>query len=168
MRKWLVILGVIIGGVILGVIGLMILLFSGPEIEVKNGTDLDEYAIKYLKDHNLIQEEEVVLLYYDHTVMHDGTEAIILTNKRIIYHCNNSICEGIAYERPQKMPTDSILLRNIVDIRHRIGTLVNDGFIGDIIRIVPDEGEEMLVKIHGGARGPSFVQTLITTWKLAK
>jgi len=165
MRKWLVILGVLIGGVILGVIGLMSFFYffnPFPVQEVKNGTDLDEYAVKYLKDHNLIQEGEVVLLYYDYTLVDDGTEASILTNKRIIYHCNTWICEGLAEERPR---TDSILLRNIVDIRL---TMANDMVGRDTIRIVGGEGKEMLIKIDPTAIGPSFGQTLITTWELTK
>ncbi len=168
MRKWFVILGVLIGGAILGVIGLMVFVFVFPTLsEVKNGSDLDEYAIIYLEDHDLIQEGEVVLLYFDHTLSDDGTEASILTDKRIIYHCNNWFCKGDAETRPQKFPTDAILLRGIVDIRHRIGTWADDLFSGDIILIISDDGREMLIKIDADVFGPSFVQTLITTWRLA-
>ncbi|HBC85894.1 MAG TPA: hypothetical protein DCZ94_02960 [Lentisphaeria bacterium] len=140
-----VILLVIIAIVVVG----LIWLGSGPEGGVKVSNDMEAYALKYIKENKILDGSEELLAYYDATVSLKGTEAAILTTKRIIYHKN-----GI---------NDSINLSDIEDIRHRKEVLT-----GDVIEISSASGKTMKIEIAPMNQGETFFNVLMKTWEKSK
>ena len=124
-------------------------LLSGPEGGVKMSNEMNEYATKYLSDHKLLGADEELVAYYDVTLGMDGTEAAILTTKRIIYH---------------KAPGgDAMNLADIAEIKHRKETL-----IGDVIEIYSSSGKSMKIEIAPMNQGESFLAALERGWENAK
>lgn len=124
-------------------------LFSGPEGGVKMSNEMSAYATKYLSDHKLLGADEELVAYYDATIGMDGSEAAILTTKRIIYH---------------KPPGgDAMNLADIAEIKHRKETL-----IGDVIEIYASSGKSMKIEIAPMNQGESFLSALERCWKNAK
>ena len=86
MKNVLIGCGAVAALVLILLCGGLIWLGSGPESGVKLANEMDPYATQYLKDHEILLPQEDVIAYFDQTLMMDGTEAAILTNKRIISH----------------------------------------------------------------------------------
>ena len=65
---------------------IVVILFgcSGGGVRVSN--NLEQYALEYIYTHDLLQSDEIILAYYDYTISLNGTQAAIITNKRLIYH----------------------------------------------------------------------------------
>lgn len=124
-------------------------LFTGPEGGVKLSNDMEEYALKYLDDHGILDKSEELIAYYDVTMALDGTEAAILTTERVIYHKNGK--------------SDSIDLTGIEDIRHREETL-----IGDVFEIFASSGKSMKIEIAPFNQGETFRAALMKAWEKAK
>jgi hypothetical protein len=135
-------------GVILFLAGCYLLL-SGPAGGVKMSNEMNEYATKYLSDHKILGADEELVAYYDVTIAMDGSEAAILSTKRIIYH---------------KAPGgDAIDLADIADIKHRKETL-----IGDVIEIYSQSGKSMKIEIAPLNQGETFLSALELGWENAK
>ena len=131
------------------VAGLVIWLAVQPEGGVKLVNEMDEYAVKYLNDNNILELDEQVLAYYDATIMLDGTEAAILTNQRLMYHIGGT--------------TTSLQLAEIEDIRHRKETL-----IGDVIEADDISGKMIKIEIAPLNQGETFKNAAMSAWKKAK
>ncbi len=140
--------GVVAIFAVLGLAGIGVWMFSGPESGVKLGNEMDQYALDYLATHELLEPGEEILAYYDVTLAMNGTEAAILTPARVLYHKNGS--------------TTSIALKDIDDIRHRKETL-----IGDIIEIYGVSGQVMKIEIAPLNQGESFQNALLKAWRNA-
>lgn len=124
-------------------------LFSGPKGGVKLGHEMDEYAVRYLAEHKLLNPGEEVLAYYDATISMNGTEAAILTNDRIISH---------------KAPrSTAFYLKDVADIRHRYETVM-----GDIIEIEDTEGKLIKIEIAPFNQGETFNNALMGAWRTAR
>lgn len=89
---------------------------------------MQSYALDYIAEHNLVEPDETILAYYDATLLMDGSEAAILTDKRLIYHYQGA--------------TTSMLVRDIVDIQHR-----QDSLAGDITVAISESGQTMRIEI---------------------
>lgn len=135
--------------VVAGIVGLGVWLFSGPEGGVKLGNDMDQYALDYIAEHDLLRPGEEVLAYYDVTLGMDGTEAAILTPDRVIYHKNGN--------------TTSIPIQEIEEIHRRYETLV-----GDVIEIRSSSGSAMKIEIAPFNQGETFKNVLMSTWQRTK
>lgn len=134
---------------LIGIIAIGVWLFSGPESGVKLGNEMDPYALEYLADNRILNPDEELVAYYDATMDMDGTEAAILTTRRVIYRKG-----GANYE---------IAISDIVDIRHRKETL-----IGDVIEIQSTSGKSMKIEIAPLNGGESFLSSLMGGWESAK
>jgi hypothetical protein len=89
---------------------------------------LDEYAIEYLAEHELLEPGEELRVYYDATIAMDGSEAAILTDRRVLYHKGGH--------------TTAMALADIVEVDHR-----DAGVLGDIIEVVAHDGAALRIEI---------------------
>lgn len=126
---------------VLGMVGCVVWLGSGPEGGVKLGNQMDQYALEYLDEHDMLEEGEVVRAYYDVTISMDGSEAAILTDQRVLYHRNGSTVE--------------MALEDIVEVDFR-----NEGLIGDVIEIVDAQGDALQVEVAPLNDGAAFFRAL--------
>lgn len=149
MNKVLLGCGVVALVAIIGVVGLVAWLASGPESGVKLGNEMDKYALDYLAQHKILNPGEEVLAYYDVTLAMDGTEAAILTQDRVIYHKNGT--------------TTAIPVRDIQDVRHR-----QESLLGDIIEVQSISGPVMKIEIAPLNQGETFKNVLVGLWEKAK
>jgi hypothetical protein len=132
-----------------GMVSVGVWLFSGPEGGVKVGNEMEQYALEYIAEHNLLQPGEEVLAYYDATITMDGTEAAILTPNRVIYHKDGN--------------TTSISIQDIEDVSHRY-----ESWLGDIIEIQSASGQLMKIEIAPLNKGETFKNVLMSTWQRTK
>ena len=144
--------GLIVGGGLaaLVVAGIGIWLFSRPLSGVRLGAHMDQYALHYIAEHNLLQPGEEVLAYYDVTMAMDGTEAAILTKDRVIYHK-----DGL---------TNSISIQEIDDVQHRYQAFP----AGDIIEIRSASDRVMIIEIAAANEGGVFKNLLMYAWQRKK
>lgn len=120
-----------------------------PESGVKLSHEMDKYAVKYLEDHALLESGEKVLAYYDETMSMDGSEAAILTDRRMMHHSGGT--------------TTAVRLTEVVDIRHRKETL-----IGDIIEAEDESGLILKIEIAPLNQGETFKNQAMSAWKKAR
>jgi hypothetical protein len=127
-------------------------LFFGPEYPesgVQLPNSMESYATKYIMDNKILDNSEDILAYYDVTVSLNGTEAAILSTKRIIYHKDGN--------------NDSINISDIENIRHRNGMLT-----GDVIEITSIAGKTIKIEIAPLNQGETFLNVLMNVWKKEK
>ncbi len=129
--------------------------------EVLTGDSVSDDVLEHLRTQNILEPSEELIAYYDNTLYDDGTEASIVTTRRIIYYCDNEICRADNRFGDRNLRrTTAIALSDITDIQHRIGTTINDGFPGDIIEIQSAQGEQLTILIDMWHDGPSFLDLL--------
>jgi hypothetical protein len=138
---------VVIGGAMMA--GFLVWLFTLPDGGVKLANEMDEYALAYLEEHRLLNTGESLVAYYDATLLMDGTEAIILTDQRILHH-----------RAPR---TTAVDLRQVADIRHRYETLS-----GDVFEVISRDGPPMKLEIAPLNGGETFHQILLDEWTKKK
>jgi hypothetical protein len=127
----------------------MVWLLSGHQGGVRLSNDMEDYAIKYLDEHEVLNSSESLIAYYDVTMRLDGTEAAILTTERVIYHKSEK--------------STAIALSDITDIRHR-----EESMIGDIIEIDSRLGIPMKIEISLFNQGETFLNALQNAWEASK
>ncbi len=133
---------------LLAFVGLIGWFAMQPEGGVKLAHEMDPYATEYLQKHNILEADEQLIAYYDATISMDGTEAAILTNRRLIHHIGGK--------------TASVLLEKVEDIRHR-----TEGLQGDIIEAEESSGTILRVEIAPLNQGETFKNALMSAWKKA-
>lgn len=116
-------------------------LFSVPESGVKLGNEMDPYALAYLERHDLLAPGEEVRAYYDATMSMDGTEAAILTDRRLLYHKDGR--------------TTALALSEVAEVRHR-----DEGWVGDVIEVVSRTGPTLKIEIAPLNGGETFLAVL--------
>lgn len=141
--------GALLGIFVILVVAGAIWLFSGPEGGVRLPNDMEEYALQYLDEHKILEDSEELLAYYDVSMSCDGSEAAILTTKRVIYHKSGK--------------SDSINIANVEDIRHR-----QEALIGDIFEITAASGRTMKIEIAPLNQSETFKNVLMDAWKRVK
>jgi hypothetical protein len=140
--RWLLIgLGLPAGALAAVTLGLLIFFSFGPAGGVRFTSTMEPYATEYLQTNNLLDEGEKVIAYYDATIALRGTEAAILTDRRVLYH--------------QPSGTISIPLNEITRIEH-----TEQNLIGDVIQIFAHSGEIMVIEIAPMNGGPQFLSAL--------
>ncbi|MBW1839060.1 MAG: PH domain-containing protein [Deltaproteobacteria bacterium] len=139
--------GIIALVVFFAVVVLIIWLFIGNEGGVRMSNEMEEYALAYIEEHDILNDTESIIAYYDVTISLDGSEAAILTTERVMYY--------------KKGRTTSIDLKNIDDVKHRYETL-----IGDILEISSTSGTIIKIEIAPLNLGESFYNALMDTWKI--
>lgn len=139
-------------GVLLCIIGgaaAIFWLITSPEGGVRMSNEMEQYALDYIAEHNLLRETEEIIAYFDVTISLNGSEAAILTTERVIYHKGDR--------------TTSIDLKDIGDIEHRY-----EGIIGDIIEVSGKSGTRLKIEIAPLNQGESFYNALIDAWEAAQ
>lgn len=137
--------GIGCGGIVLLMVilvcGGVLWLASGPEGGVRLGNRIEPYAVEYLAKHKIVEPDENVIAYYDNTISLDGTDAAILTQRRLIYHFNgmNTV-----------IPVDQI-----VDVRSR-----DAGVLGTIIEVEGEDGTMVKIEIAPLNDAPAFMNAL--------
>ncbi len=126
---------------VIGMVGCIAWLGSGPESGVKFGNEMDQYALDYLEENDLLDEGEVIRAYYDATISMDGTEAAILTDRRVLYHRKGSTIE--------------MALEEIVEVDFR-----DEGLVGDVIEIVGSRGDALRIEVAPLNDGAAFYRAL--------
>ena len=63
----------------------------GKEGTVRVGSNMEAYALEYLKNNEVLYQDEKIFSYYDYTISLDGTKAAILTENRLIYHNQETV-----------------------------------------------------------------------------
>ncbi|WP_035991343.1 hypothetical protein [Leptolyngbya sp. KIOST-1] len=148
--KWLWIgLGLPVGGLAIAAIGFVVFFSFGPEGGVRVTSTLEPYAKEYLETTKLLEPDEKVIAYYDATIALKGTEAAILTDRRVLYH------------RPRG--NTSIPLVQVARIEHE-----EQPVTGDIIRIFAEGGELLVIEIAPLNGGLNFLSALENQVALAK
>ena len=108
-KKLLIGCGIALAGIlllcILAIGGGMIWLVTGPEGGVRLSNEMEQYALDYIAEQDLLNETENIIAYYDVTLSLNSSEAAILTTERLIYHKDGR--------------TTAIGLQDIEDIQHR-------------------------------------------------
>jgi len=147
-RPLLIGCGIIALVVFFAVVVLIIWLFSGNEGGVRMSNEMEEYALEYIEEHDILNDTESIIAYYDVTISLDGSEAAILTTERVMYY--------------KKGRTTSIDLKDIDDVKHRYETL-----IGDILEISSTSGTIIKIEIAPLNLGESFYNALMDTLKIS-
>ena len=109
---------------------------------VRVSNNMEKYASEYIDNKRLLNEGEQIIAYYDYTISCDGTEAAILTNKRLIYH-------------NQQTTNTSINLNDITDIKNTI-----DSLIGYSIEVYSNDGNVLMIQIAPLQNGDTFLRLL--------
>lgn len=133
----------------IAVVGLIMYFSTQPEGGVRLGGKVEKYAVRYIEEHEILEPGEKILAYYDATTTLDGSEAAILTDRRLIQYT-----KGV---------TESVRLEEVEDIRHRKETL-----IGDIIEAEDSNGTIIMIEIAPLNQGESFKNAAIAAWKKAR
>jgi hypothetical protein len=141
--------GIVTAIVLVMLVAVCIWLSSGKESGVHFANEIDQYALDYIRDHQILIHGEVLIAYYDDTIQMDGTEAAILTTKRIIYHKDGR--------------NNAIDLSSIQDIHHKKVPLA-----GDIIEVYASSGHSMKIEIAPLNGGETYRSALMRAWKNAK
>ena len=115
MKPFIIGCGALAGVFAILVISGFVWLMTLPEGGVRLPNEMEEYAIQYLDEHGILEPGEELLAYYDDSLSLNGSEATILTTKRLIYHNGGK--------------NDVILLVYIDDIKYR-----DEGFMERNIR----------------------------------
>lgn len=78
--------GRLLGIAVLGAIIIMTWAFFLPPKGVRTPNTLESYATNALMNFNILMPDERLLAYYDMSFLMNGTEAAIITDKRLIHH----------------------------------------------------------------------------------
>lgn len=133
--------GVIVAVGLLGMAGCIYYFGSQPESGVKLANEMDDYALEYIEEHGLLESGEELRAYYDATMSMNGSEAAILTDRRVMSHRGGD--------------TTAIELVEIVEVDHR-----EEALVGDIIEVVDRNGNALRIEIAMFNDGPAFVRAL--------
>jgi len=109
---------------------------------VRVSNNMEKYASEYIDNKRLLNEGEKIIAYYDVTISCDGTEAAILTNKRLIYH-------------NQETTNTSINLIDITDIQYTY-----DSLLGYTIEVYSNDGNVLMIEIAPLQNGDTFLRLL--------
>ncbi len=132
-----------IGGGVFGAIVLAFVVWVSflPESGVKLTNEMDEYALRSLEEHNVLQPGEEIVAYYDVTISMNGSEAAVVTNRRVLY-----LKDG---------RTTAIDLSDIRSVEHRY-----ESMIGDIIEVEASSGTYLKIEIAPMNQGATFLSVL--------
>lgn len=109
---------------------------------VRTTNNMEKYAIDYITNNKLLQQEEKIAAYYDYTISLDGSESVLLTDSRLIYHNEDT-------------STTTINITDIIDIQHR-----KESLVGDIIEVMTENGDVMMIEIAPLNQGETFLKVL--------
>lgn len=109
---------------------------------VRTTNNMEKYSLEYIKENHPLVTGEKILAYYDYTISLDGTESVLITDSRLIYHNQETL-------------TTSFNITDIVEVQHR-----KESLIGDIIEVSHKSGEMMMIEIAPLNQGETFLKVL--------
>lgn len=136
-----------------GAIGFVIFLVwlsTGPEGRVRMANQMEDYATEYLEEHAILNETENLIAYYDASLSLDSSDAIVLTNERLIHHKSNR---------------DDITVRltEVEGFSH-----FEESLIGDVFQINSKDGAIMKFEVAIFNEGKAFKDALERQLELAQ
>lgn len=131
------------------IVGLFVWIGSKPEGGVKLANEMEPYALSYIEKRQLLEPGENLLAYYDATMSMDGSEAAILTDRRVLYHKDGR--------------TTAFDLADVEKIDYR-----EEGIVGDVFEIHSSGGMALKIEIAPLNQGETFKKILFATWKKAR
>ncbi|MEM9189455.1 MAG: hypothetical protein AAGF12_09785 [Myxococcota bacterium] len=123
-----------------------VVLTGGHQGGVRYANTMEAYAIEYLADHRILEPGESVVAYYDATISLDGTEAAVLTNRRVLWHS-------------EVTGTTAIVLEDVTNVRH-----YSDPVLGIVMDVSSADGRTLHIEIahlNGGDGFRSELQTRV-------
>lgn len=118
-------------------------IFSGREGGVRFSNNVEDYAVEELDARHILDEGEEVVAYFDVTLDLDGSEAAVLTDRKLAYY---------RLDRVRSIP-----LEEIVEVR-----VDDDGLGGQSITVFGEnEIVNFTIPVFNG--GPGFVSALERT-----
>jgi hypothetical protein len=132
--------------VVVLIIGYMVKIAGQPESGVKFANEMDKYALTYLDHHKILLPSEELLAYFDETNNMDGSEAVVLTAKRLIYIKDNH--------------TTVMALASVRGVSHQ-----KDIVHSDLIDVTDSSGKIMHIEIAPFNGGERFLTALLGAWK---
>ncbi len=114
---------------------------GGAEGGTRYANNMEGYALDYIREHDILEPGETIAAYYDATLSLDGTEATIVTDRRVISHFQGR--------------NTSIALTAIERIEHSDG-----GAAGDLIDVYGTGGEHLRIEIAPFNDGTGFLAEL--------
>ncbi len=132
------------GFVAVGMIGTCVLLAAmtgGAEGGTRYANNMERYALRHIQEHRLLEPGESIVAYNDASLSLDGSQSVIVTDRRLVYHFQGT--------------TSSIALAEIAQIEH-----VDEGAMGDVIDVFGSGGEHIHIEIAPWNGGPAFLAAL--------
>lgn len=117
----------------------LVWIYYGPDGGVRFANNMEDYALEYIEDQNLLQTGEQIVAYYDVSIRLNSSEAVILTDSRLIYHIGGR--------------NTVINLADIIAI-----DVSEDDLLGHIIQVTATDGNTMVIEIT--LEGNLFVDAL--------
>ncbi len=114
---------------------------SGPEGGVRASNQLSKEDLEHIREHVTLATGEEIISYYDDTISIDGTEAVVLTGKRLVTW-NPAI-------------TSELALADIESIVHE-----SDPIMGELLDVTGKSGTILHVELAPLNEGPRFVEAL--------
>jgi hypothetical protein len=133
--------GIPLGVLVLLFFGTLVFFSFGPEGGVRLSNTMEDYAIEYLDQNQVLLPDEKIVAYYDVTVALNGSEAAILTDSRVIYHKHGR--------------NTTINLSDIAEINQ-----AGNGMGGVLIQISDQAGDMMAIDIAAFNQGELFLEAL--------
>lgn len=134
------------------VVGFIIWASSLPESGVKMASEMHPYALEYIEKHNLLNDTEALIAYYDGSPLQDSTEAAILTTACVMYHKDGD--------------TVSIDLKDIDDVS--IDYMRKGPIAAHIIEVRSKSELRLKIGIVEQDKGELFYNALMDAWNLHK
>jgi hypothetical protein len=134
---------------VIAIVGLFVWIGSKPEAGVKLANEMEPYALSYIEKQQLLEPGETLLAYYDATMSMDGSEAAILTDRRVLYHKSGR--------------TTALALKDVERIDHR-----EEGLAGDVFEIHGTTGTAIKIEIAPLNQGATFKNVLDAAWNKAR
>ncbi|MEE9399925.1 MAG: PH domain-containing protein [Dehalococcoidales bacterium] len=148
-KLFLIGFGVAAAIVVAIVVGFIIWAWNIPAGGVKMANEMHPYALEYIEEHDLLNDTEALIAYYDVTGQMDGSEAAILTTERVMYHKDGR--------------TVSIDLKDIDDV-----SVDDDILVSHIIKVRSKSEVRIKIVIASGNQGELFYNALMDAWNLQK
>ena len=116
-------------------------LSSGPEGGTRLGYQMEEYAIIYQEDNELLADNEEVKAYYDYTLSLDGSESVYVTDARVFYQKDGQV--------------EAIPIADVTEITYK-----EESITGYTINVTGESNQRLQIEIAAYNNGDVFLDVL--------
>lgn len=114
---------------------------GGAEGGTRFANNMEPYALDYIREHGLLEPGESIVAYNDASLSLDGSEAALLTDRRIVYHFHGQ--------------TTALALADVERVEH-----IDQGVLGEAIDVFGVGGEQVRIEIAPFNGGMDFLRAL--------